>query len=170
MCFQLTDSSELPWMQKSKVLLWQQQQIMEIIRKIKARLREGFYRQQHWYQGYSRQHCGQFSISEFNGERQRHRPRGKRLSPKISNKRLAFPHPGNHDKDRFRKTAPKLPGLWTSECSSHSGITKANVAFLIAVNKLDLFSRAVQMSEPLLNWPRGRRIILMMYDKTCIRK
>lgn len=26
------------------------------------------------------------------------------------------------------------------------------------------------MSEPLLNRPRGRKVILMMYDKTCITK
>lgn len=41
---------------------------------------------------------------------------------------------------------------------------------MIAVNKLDLFSRAARMSEPSLHWPTGKKMILMMYDKTCMTK
>lgn len=141
---------------------------MEIIRTIKARPKGSF-------KGKGTgtiigQQCGQFSISKFNGGRQRHISQGKKLTPTINNKRLAFPHPGNQTKDRFCKITLKLVGRGTSECSSHPGITKINVAFLIAINKLNLFRGAIRMSEPLLNWPRGRRMTLMRYDKTCITK
>lgn len=153
---------------RAKLLLWQQLQIMETTGKIKARLDVSV--RGKGTGATTGQHCGQISVSRFNGERQRHTSPGKRLSPIIKNKRRVFPHPGNQDKDRFCKITLKLVRLWTSESSSHSGITKPNVAFPIAINKLELFSRAVQMSEPLLNWPGGRKMILMMYDKTCITK
>lgn len=76
--------------ERAKVLLWQQQRITKIIRKIID-----------WQKGSCKgkgkgtgsntgQYCGQFSISKFNGDRQRHRSQGKRLSPTINNKRQAF--------------------------------------------------------------------------------
>lgn len=106
---------------KAKVLLWLQQQIMEIIRKMKARLNGSFKVKS------TGPDTGQtVGDSPFLNlmVRGRHRSQGKRLSPVINNKRLAFPHPGNQDKDEFYKTTLKLVRLWTSEWSSHSGITR----------------------------------------------
>lgn len=79
----------------------------------------------------------------------------------------ASPHAGTSDKDIL---SIKLGKLQTFKYIRCSGITKPNVAFLIAINKLDLFSRAFQISKPQLNWPRRRCLILMMYDKTSISK
>lgn len=76
--------------ERAKALLWQQQQITKIIRKIIDWQKGSFKGKGKGTGSNTGQHCGQFSISKFNGDRQRHRSQGKRLSPTINNKRLAF--------------------------------------------------------------------------------